>query len=188
MKHLDQQLKDYYQKVKLSPERVALILAQPQGHAKLRQRTRLIWAIAASLLLAIGISLWIGLAPRGNLTNRVVAEIARNHQHQGALMVESGQYHIVQAALDKLAYSIQPQRASLSQSFTLVGGKYCSIQGRKAAQLKLRHNASGIMHTLYVWQSPRSTEDIQSGVYESDGVQVDLWSHQKRLFGLARSL
>lgn len=122
----------------------------------------------------------------GSLTQQVVAEIVYNHRQQGALLVESGQYGIVQAALGELDFPIRPRRDELIQAFALIGGKYCTITGSQAAQLKLNHRDNGIIHTLYVVPMTDDLEGIEPGIYETDGVQVELWSDQPLLYGLAR--
>lgn len=100
-------------------------------------------------------------------------------------MAESDQYGVVQAALSELDFPIRPRRDELVQAFALMGGKYCTIQGSQAAQLKLIHRASGMIHTLYVVPMTDDATGVEPGIYETNGVHVELWTHQSLLYGLA---
>lgn len=185
MKNLEQELKDYYRSKRLASHRVAAIQASVHETGKTRHRVSYLIPLAAVLLLTIGIGLWLHMSTDGSLTHQVVSEIGHNHRQHGALVVESGQYGVVQTALSKLDFPIRPRRGELVEDFVLVGGKYCTIQGFKAAQLKLRHRESQIIHTLYVLPITDEIKDIEPGVYKTNGLQVELWTDQLLLYGLA---
>lgn len=185
MKNLDQELKNFYRNQRLAPHRIKAIQAAAQRTGRTRRRVAYLIPLAAVVLLAVGIGSWLKVGMYGSLTQRVVAEIVHNHRQQGALLVESGQYGIVQAALNELDFPIRPRRDELLQAFALIGGKYCTITGSQAAQLKLNHRDNGIIHTLYVVPMTDDLEGIEPGVYETDSVQVELWSDQPLLYGLA---
>lgn len=186
MKNLDQQLKGYYRSKRLAPQRIAAIRASVHKASGTRSRMAYRLPLVATVLLALGIGIWLTVRPGGSLTQRLVAEIEHNHRQPGSLVVESDQFSVVQVALSKLDFPIRPQRDRLVQSFSLIGGKYCAIQGSQAAQLKLRHHDSGIIHTLYVWPMTDDTKGVEPGVYETNGVRVELWAEQPLLYGLAR--
>ena len=102
---------------------------------------------------------------------------------------------MVQAALNQLPFPLRPplhangkaNDVTTAPSFALLGGKYCSIQGVKAAQLKLRQHQSGIIHTLYIWPLTQTFKHLQAGAYKTDGVKVNVWADQHLLYGLARN-
>ncbi len=185
MKNLEQELKNYYQSKRLASHRVAAIQASVHKTGKTRHRVSYLIPLAATVLLTIGIGLWLYMSTDSSFTHEVVSEIGHNHHQHGALMVESGQYGVVQAALSKLDFSIRPRRDELVKDFVLVGGKYCTIQGSRAAQLKLRHRKTQIIHTLYVLPMADEIKDIEPGVYKTNGLQVELWTDQLLLYGLA---
>lgn len=187
MKNPEQELKNYYRSKRLAPHRVAAIQSLTHQTDRIRHRASYLIPLTTIVLLAIGIGLWLHIGVDGNLTKRIVAEIEYNHRQHGALMVESDRYGVVQAALGELDFPIRPRRNELVKNFTLIGGKYCSIQGSRAAQLKLTHNNSGIIYTLYVLPMADGTKSVKAGVYETNGVKVELWTDQSLLYGLARS-
>ena len=129
MENLDQELKNYYRSQRLSPQQVAAIqgltLTRPPARAaaypgSCRLPRACCWPSESA---SGGVS-----GMHGSPTQRVVAEIVRNHRQQGPLLVESPRYDLVQAALSDLDFPIRPGRDELVQAFALMGGKYCTIQ------------------------------------------------------------
>ena len=186
MKNFEQELKNYYRSKRLGPEKVRTIQKQARKANKTRLRVSYLVPLAASILLVIGIWTWFHVSGTGGtIANQVAAEIGHNHRQRGALLVESDRYDIVQATLSELDFSLLPTRETLVQDFTLIGGKYCVIQGSRAAQLKLKNRGSGIVHTLYILPVNEKTEDLKAGIYETDDVHVELWTDRSLLYGLA---
>jgi len=186
MKNLEQELKNYYRSKRLASHRITAIQSSVHQIDRTRRRISYLIPLAAVILLTIGIGLWLHMST-DRITHQVVAEIGHNHRQHGALVVESDQYGVVQAALSKLDFPIRPRRGELVQNFALIGGKYCSIQGSRAAQLKLNHRNSGTIYTLYVLPMDDDTKAVEPGVYETNGIQVELWTNQRLLYGLAHS-
>ena len=186
MKSLEQELKNYYQSKRLDSHRITAMQASVHEMKRTRHSVSYLIPIAAVILLTIGIGLWLHISTDSSLTHQVVAEIGHNHHQHDALVVESDQYAVVQAALSELDFPIRPHRDEFVQDFVLVGGKYCTIQGSRAAQLKLSHSKSQIVHTLYVFPMRDNIKDVESGVYETNGVQVELWTGRTLVYGLAR--
>lgn len=185
MKNLEQELKNYYRSKRLDSHRITAMQASVHEMERTRHSVSYLIPIAAVILLTLGIGLWLHISTDSSLTHQVVTEIGHNHHQHGALVVESDQYGVVQAALSELDFPLQPRRDNLVQDFLLVGGKYCTIQGLQAAQLKLNHRKSQIIHTLYVLPITDNIKDVEPGVYETNGVQVELWTDQLLLYGLA---
>ena len=187
MKNLEQELKNYYRSKNLASHRITAIQSSVHQIDRTRHRVSHLIPLTAIVLLAIGIGLWLHTGMGSNLTKQIVAEIGYNHREHGRLIVESDRYGVVQAALSELDFPIRPQRDELVQDFTLIGGKYCSIQGSLAAQLKLSNLKSGIIYTLYVLPMADDAKSVKAGVYETNGVKVELWTDQSLLYGLAQS-
>ena len=186
MKNLEQELNNYYRSKRLASHRITAIQASVHEMGKTRRRISYLIPLAAAILLTISIGIWSHIST-DSITHQVVTEIGHNHRQHGMLLVESDQYDVVQAALSELDFPIRPRRDKLVQDFALIGGKYCSIQDSRAAQLKLNHRNSGTIYTLYVLPMDDDTKDVEPGVYETNGVQVELWTDQMLLYGLARS-
>ncbi len=185
MKNLEQELKNYYQSKHLASDKITAIQTSTQEMGRTHRRISYLLPVAVLVLLTIGIGLWLHISTDSSLTHQVVTEIGHNHRQHGALVVKSDQYGIVQNALSELDFPLQPRRDNLVRDFLLIGGKYCTIQGSQAAQLKLNHRKSQVIHTLYVLPITNSIKDVEPGVYETNGVQVELWTDQQLLYGLA---
>ena len=185
MKKLEQELNNYYRSKRLASHRITAIQASVHEAGRTRYRVSYLVPVAALVLLTIGIGLWLHIST-DSITHEVVAEIGRNHRQHGALVVESGQYGAVQAALSELDFPIRPRRDELVRDFVLAGGKYCTIQGSRAAQLKLNHRESGIIHTLYIFPMADNAKGVEPGIYETNGMQVELWTDRTLVYGLAR--
>ncbi|MEM7394371.1 MAG: hypothetical protein AAF492_18700 [Verrucomicrobiota bacterium] len=183
MKDLEQKLKEHYESMSLPTSRLDEILEQtPEKPAAISRRT-IVSALAAALLIGLGL-VWFG-ARHADVTGKVVAEVVYNHKKQGELLVQSDQYTTVQAELDRLDFSLLSTRPSVLEDYTLVGGKYCSVQGHPAAQLKLLNKTSGAACTLYVarWTDPRN--HVRATRQNHEGVLVEIWTEKDRLFAIA---
>ncbi len=185
MKKLEQELNNYYRSKRIASDKITAIQASVHEMGGTRRRSSYLIPLAAAILLTIGIGLWMHISTDSSLTHQVVTEIGHNHRQHGALVVKSDQYDVVQAALSELDFSIRPRRGELVRDFVLVGGKYCTIQGSQAAQLKLSHRKSQIIYTLYVLPIADDIKDVEPGIYETNGLQVELWTDQFLFYGLA---
>ena len=117
----------------------------------------------------------------------MAAEIAKNHTAQLAMEISSSDYQEVATQLDQIDFSLTPPGGVFSRQFTLIGGRYCSIQTKRAAQLRVRENATGKMHTLYITQSTDDFGALKETKHTVKGVKVQLWTEGDRFFGLASS-
>ena len=184
MTDLERLIKDYYDEAELPEARVDAIL----DGAPARETPPRVWylriaAVAASLLLGFGL-LQVYLSER-DTEARVLAEIAMNHKKQLAVEVAADNFTDIGRALDRLEFTV-PRPERLIEGFTLLGGRYCSIHGNLAAQLKLREAGTGAVHTLYVTGLTPDLVGVAGGASEHDGVAITLWREQDVFFGLAK--
>ena len=184
MNDLDQKLRDYYRDRRLGTDSIKAIDDSARRAHRMRRAYRVaVLAAAASLVIVLGP--W--LSQEVDPTHRIVAEIALNHQEPGSLLIESSRYSAVQEALSELDFPIRPKREGLPLALGLVGGRYCTVLGSRAAQLQLSHPRTGSMQTLYVVRMTDDMREVKPGTYSDDGVQVEIWSEGELLYGLAGS-
>jgi hypothetical protein len=185
MKTLEQQVRGYYGSQSLPDERVQSIVQLGRAVAP---SNRLAWALGAAAAFAVlaAVALVLTRPPRADLTQIVLAEIAKNHAKHLAPEVASDRYEEVQAKLSRLEFSARPAAEFLLRDFQLLGGRYCSVQSEFAAQLKLRENVSGAICTLYVVPQTPTLQQVKADTRVVNGVRVQVWSEDGRLFGLAR--
>lgn len=186
MKKVDEAVRKFYSAQKLPEELVARILAASDavaGHP-IRWRWPQWLAAAALVLLLGGAGLWWRAPMR--VTARVAAEVARNHLKGSPPEVLADDFSVIEAALTKLDFPLAPSSAHpLPDRLTLVGGRYCSVQGVPAAQIRLLE-PDGNPCTLYVARSVGNRlASVRPGEYEAAGVRVRIWHDEGRLFAMA---
>lgn len=183
MTDLERLIKDYYGDAELSESRADAILAgMPATATPPRVWYMRIAAMAATFILGFGF-LHFYLTERDTAT-RVLAEIAMNHQKQLAVEVTAETFVDIGHALERLEFMV-PRPERLLEGFDLLGGRYCSIHGNLAAQLKLRDRADDSVHTLYVTDLTPDLVKVADGTAIHDGVEISLWHEQGVFFGLA---
>ncbi len=183
MTDLERLIKDYYAEAELSEGRVDAILAgAPPRATPPRVWYMRLAAVAATLVLGFGF-LHFYLTER-DTAMRVLAEIAMNHKKQLAVEVTADNFVDIGRALEQLEFQV-PRPERLLAGFELFGGRYCSIQGNLAAQLKLRDPENGAVHTLYVTGLTSGLAGVADGTAIHDGVEITLWHEKDVFFGLA---
>jgi anti-sigma factor RsiW len=122
---------------------------------------------------------------RRAIERAVCAEVVMNHMKHSPLEVISSHYSEVRSALSRLDFSIMPASSTLLETYQLMGGRYCSIQGVPAAQLRVRDVRSGKECTLYAVKAAGKLRDVIATVDSMDGIRVDIWRQDSVLFALA---
>ena len=185
---LQRAIKRYYRTKSLSPDRVQfLIQAKTQAMAP-RRRSRVmhrmpLMALAAAC--AVFLFLWIVQEQQQTTEQAVCAEVVMNYQKHSPMQVLSSHYADVQAGLNRLDFSIMPANARILQAYRLVGGRYCSIQGFPAAQMRVQDMASGKECTLYAIKAVGVLHNVNSTIDRVGGVRVEVWRQDDVLFALA---
>ncbi|WP_341503423.1 hypothetical protein [Gallaecimonas sp. GXIMD4217] len=175
MKPLKEAVRQHLDGQQLSQAQLARLMAL-QG----RRRLRLWGALAAGLALVALLLLRQG-DQEPQAVWAIAQEVARNHIKMKPLEVESGELVDLQRYFTELAFSpVQSQR--FEGRGPLLGGRYCSIQGEDAAQLRFL-NDGGRLITLY--QAPFDPAKHQAlpraelgeAPLEryADGVRVRIW-------------
>lgn len=183
MTDLESLLKEHYSAARMRGGRVDEIL----GAAPSRATPSRVWyarisALAAALVVGFGF-LHVHIVER-DTEARVLAEIAMNHKRQLAVEVSAGDFAAVERALDRLDIAIRPA-GDLLADFDLLGGRYCSIEGGLAAQIKLSDRGTGRIHTLYATALTPALAGIADAIAVHDGVEISLWREGEVFFALA---
>lgn len=74
-----------------------------------------------------------------------------------------------------------------SEQYVLIGGKYCSLDGERAAQMKIRNIKTNTIHTLYAAPLEKTIKWITEKDGSSKGVSVILWSESSTLFAITNN-
>ena len=145
--------------------------------------------VAASLVLAVivgGLFWWSPWKQQTNLAS-LASEIAYHHNKQMVMEIESPSTSAVRTYLSKLDFPLIESERFPSTDWELVGGRYCSLKGHIAAQLRMRNKNTGKNVTFYQLLVPKEMADIEgtSEVFEQ-GVKVELWKERGLLLGTAQ--
>lgn len=182
MNDLDRNIRSYYGAKRLDPARVDAIESSIHRSHHLRRASRMVLAAAAAAVVVV--ATWLGQPPDADPTQHLIAEVVRNHLDSAPLLVESDRYDVVQRGLPELGFPIRPRRR-VSASLDLAGGRYCSLLGARAAQLRMVDRETRVPHTLYVTPLSEDTATVVSGVFQLDRLQIEVWIGGDRLFALA---
>ncbi|MAG30112.1 MAG: hypothetical protein CL908_04360 [Deltaproteobacteria bacterium] len=120
------------------------------------------------------------------LAGSILREIALNHSKNQGIQFAANDYSGLRQQMDELDFSMRsPQRIGGGE-FRILGGRYCSLQGRPAAQIKLEDEAGQVL-TLYQTHFSDSFEGLFEQRRELGGIQIRIWREGDLLFGLAGS-
>ncbi len=197
---LDEHLRRYYTDKKPSKQCLDRLVALAESTravespspetppaTKTRRTTPVYLAIAASLLLVFLGSGVFMLQQKNDSTDPywlVAKEIAVNHNKHLTIEFPTGNYRELNRLMDKLDFSGVISKRLAPGEYRLLGGRYCSIQGQLALQLKLQDRA-GNLYTLYQAPLNKMLSGIQQGEQLIDGLRVTLWREAGLLLGLA---
>ncbi|GEM_PF-1590909 len=196
-RHISTHLREYYEAQQPSAKRLAHLVTmveiakmQAPGIPVIPTKTRtdhassgfrpvfvLFFAVTAALAFFF-------FRPTHDVTQSVAKEIVLNHNKRLAVEFTSENYAELGAMMSKLDFSLLRPKQIETQGFRVLGGRYCSIQGNLAAQIRLA-DETGRIHTLYQSALTEDLKKLQTGDLEQDGLKLTLWREGGLLFGLA---
>ena len=155
---------------------------------------RIVVGVASSVTLALMVVFF--LLPNSANVQGVATEVAANHRHLKPLTIQSSSYQKTSAFFSELSFLIKESSLLDEQRWQLMGGRYCSVNGVKAAQLRLRDKRDNSVQTFY-------QVNIKPGYFEGipdirnnelpltvniDGLPVQVWSEGGIVYSLTHSL
>ena len=182
MKELDKEIKTFYENKSLSPAQMdKILIIRKTGVRKL-----LVFKYAAAALFLFGlVYLFQTQFNANNLTQQYAEEVAFNHLKGLTSDIKTNDVNVLNEKMDKLNFDIDLPD-NLQKDYTLIGGRYCSIDERIAAQLKLKRISIEEVVTLYVLKKvPKENFDDNLLV---GSTTITIWNDDKSLFVLASEL
>jgi hypothetical protein len=189
---LKEGLKEYYAKHNLSTAQMLQMQnIQKKSFSQFNRGRGLHaqWAIAAGVAaLLFGAFIFFNTASRRTYIAELVSEVAYNHNRNLAMEIESNSLKEIASYLSRLDFSlIHPARLA-SDNWEMIGGRYCSLKGQFAAQLKLRNKVNQKIYTLYQLEKPRDINNFADfSEHFAKGVKVDLWLERGLIVALAET-
>lgn len=152
------------------------------------------FAIAAMFIIAVSNVLYFSFLSEISLEQRIGSEVAKNHINLKPLEIQTSSLNAIRGFLTELDFI--PVESSLlkGSSKILIGGRYCSIQGVTAAQLRLKDSKTGKIQSLYqtvydkkvFYDLPVLKENEKPITVYSKGLLVDIWIEKGLLFALTK--
>jgi hypothetical protein len=195
LNNLDQRIREYYGKQSLSAGALARLkqlvrASAPAEGSPARLKSWVIIAALCSAVAAVGVItllvLSLSKSTRDDVARLTAAEVAADHQKQFAVEYPAADVAQLRAQMSKLDFSLALPRRFQDGGHRLLGGRYCSVRGQIAAQLRLA-DAHGHACTLYVVRPVDALASVRDGRFEVNGCQVELWQEDGLLMVLARS-
>lgn len=196
MKHdLKNSVKDFVASKQLSNEQLNSLMSLVGEHAEVTapKRNRVVLRVAAAMAvitIAAGLLWNVGLNKQTQVSLLVAEEVVQNHLKMKPLEVTGHSMQDIRAYFNQLDFSLRDSSLIAASNLQLLGGRYCSIQGFTAAQLRMKHKETADLETLY--QAPYDSElfkdlpNLQEGQspkrHYINGIGVDVWVDKGILF------
>ena len=151
-------------------------------------RIRPLQALALTACMVVFVaSLWGVIRPVSD-NRELIEEIASNHLQPLQLDVDSSSLESVGRSLNHLSFSLIESDRLPSSEWALLGGRYCSIQGQLAAQLRFLDKQSQKIVTLYQSVIPFKNYALFSDetLLSEAGVEVSIWREDGVMLALAQ--
>ena len=149
-----------------------------------------IYATALSIVITVGIFLNIST---GKIPEQIASEVVKNHLYMKPLDINSSDIKEVSAYFTMLDFLPLHSSEYNRNNPLLLGGRYCSIKGVTAAQLRYK-NTEGIQETLYqvpydadVFSDlPKLGEGEPPLILYERGLEVTMWVEKGLLMVASR--
>jgi hypothetical protein len=183
-------VKEYYEKHNLSTTQLIHmqnIQKNLYSQYKRRRRPHTHWAIAVcAVVLLFGSFIFFNTTSQRTYIAELISEIAYNHNKNLEMEIKSNSLKEIASYLSRLDFPlIHPARLP-QDNWEMIGGRYCSLKGQFAAQLKLRNKVSQKNYTLYQIEMPHGIKNIDdNSEHFAKGVKVNLWLERGLILALA---
>lgn len=186
-KTFKENIKENYAELNLSPEQWGSLNSLQQNRARVPGGhffLKISFAAMAASVLFLSLYLFQGSE---SLAEKIVDEVAYNHNKNVGMEIKTASIDEIQSFLSKIDFALIQSEYFPLEQWELLGGRYCSIQGRLAVQMKIKNKIDGKLKTLYQVPYPKELAQLESGPMETygRGVAVRLWREKGLLLGLA---
>lgn len=183
------QIRNHLAGVELDEAQLQRLLDLQQVSPRPRFR-RLLPALAAACLIGIAVLVNVGLQHRDH--SRVIAEeVVLNHLKQRPIEVHGATIDELQPFFGELDFRLATSSLPAVSTLEIAGGRYCSVRGVNAAQIRLGASAGGgstLYQAPYVASVHGELPRIERGAAALEvkvrGLAVSLWVEKGVLFAL----
>lgn len=203
--NLKNTMREYIERKSLSNDQLESLLQLQNGNVKQKSQFSIFEvkrvAVAALFSIVMGNVLYFSFhqlpqLPQLTLEQRIGSEVAKNHINLRPLEIKTSSMEAVRGFLTELDFSPVESILLEGRSKNLIGGRYCSIQGVTAAQLRLKDRKTGQVQSLYqtvydekvFYDLPLLKEGEMPITVYSKGLSVDIWVEKGILFALTHDV
>lgn len=182
MNKIDKDIVSFYEQQELKEAFVDNLLKQTEKYQKsFWQRWYRIAAVFILVTLPLGI-----LLNHKRIVSKAASEIVTNHLKYKNVAYNTNDYAVLKQNLSLLPFPIKPSTFPENQNYRLIGGQYCSLGGKPAAQMKLCNPETNAIHTLYAAPLDKTLKWVRFKSATVQGVSVIFWVEGYTLFGLTQ--
>ena len=181
--HLEKRLRAHYESTALDAEHLDII--RRSGTRQRRLFRPLTGAIAASIMVAASLAVHHQTSI-GERTDRTLREAAMNHSTRLDLEFMSDEVDTLNRQMDLLPFKlVLPE--SVENSLTVVGTRYCTINGKLAAHVKLLEPTSSNTVSLFMTAADEDLEKLDNKQRTINGLDVRLWRERGLFYAMAKT-
>ena len=187
MNEQDQRVRDYYDNVSMSKDRMDMLLKVAAEHEAAPKRlsswkntfSGMQWTswlqVGMACALVIVASLWMhNTGSETGLAERTLREVAMNHTTRLEPEFRGSSLAMLDNSMHQLPFNLVLPK-SIDNAYELIGSRYCSLGGVLAAHVKLHDKQSGKSMSLFVTSNAAELTQIQTQQKKLDGVDVEIW-------------
>lgn len=154
------------------------------------------WSLAAAAAVFLLAFILTSLIPeQKNIYERIAQEVALNHIKLKPLEIETSNIDGVRDYFSKLDFVPVSSTLVSESGLELIGGRYCSLQGIGAAQLRFKQPEADTVQTLYQTEYRKDIFEDMPVLDQGDepvelyakGIRVVIWVEKDLLFALTES-
>lgn len=193
--NLKKVINDFVEDKSLPDKQLASLMELQQTSVKKESDMQYRWiAIAAVFFIMLGNVFYLAISPESALDQRIGSEVAKNHINLKPLEIQTSSMEKIRGFLTELDFLPVESVFLKGSTKNLIGGRYCSIQGVTAAQLRLKDSKTGQVQSLYqtvydkkvFYDLPLLKNKQKPITVYSKGLAVDIWVEKDILFALTR--
>jgi hypothetical protein len=196
---LKQSVRDHLDVYTLSEDQLNNLesLAGQNKHAEKRTAKHRVSIYPFTLAGAVAVFLFVFfltpyLQNQSGIQEKIAMEVAANHIKLKPLEIETSSIEAIRNYFKKLDFVPVNSQVVSQLGLELIGGRYCSLQGNIAAQLRVRKPGTNTIQTLYQTEYRKDVFEnmptLEEGGKPVDihvkGVKVTIWVEKGLLFAL----
>ncbi len=194
-KPLKQSVQDHLETYSLSEDQLSKLESLTEQNKPVTKQRVSIYSFAmigavATFMLVFFLTPY--LQNQSGIQEKIAMEVVANHIKLKPLEIETSSIEGIRSYFKKLDFVPVNSQLVSQLGLELIGGRYCSLQGNIAAQLRVRKPGTKNVQTLYQTEYKKDVFENMPTLEEGDkpvdiyvkGVKVTIWVEKGLLFAL----